>query len=244
MQAAYTVMVVDHAAPSRKSVIKTIRDQLPKIQLLESSNSQHALGLLREASKVDAILSELDLNEGAGVEFIMAAKQIPSAQHASFMVMTSRRDREALMRAAAAGVADYLLKPFNSNTLTVKLRKLVHMQQRASERVSVFETATTSLQINKHQYKARIIDLSLGGCLVRSELLSHGNCIYDIADITIHDEQLGNIPLKAMLVRTERDPESKDKSSMLAAFQFCTDDPVALANLSKFIGNTKGASLK
>ncbi|MDH5301049.1 MAG: response regulator [Gammaproteobacteria bacterium] len=239
-----TVMVVDHTSSSRKSIIKTIRQELPNAQLIESSSSQHALSLLRETSKVNAILSELDLNDGAGVEFILAAKQIASAKDASFMVMTSRRDRDALMRAAAAGVSDYLLKPFNGNTLTIKLRKLVHLQLRSSERVSLFETTSTTLKFDTHPYHATIIDISLGGCLLRSQVFSQGGCIYDIADITVNDDNLGPIPLQGVLVRAERDPEANDKRTMLAAFQFCTQDPAALEQLSRFIATTKSVSLK
>jgi CheY-like chemotaxis protein len=239
-----TIVVVDNSSSTRRAAVNTIRTQINNVTVTEFSNSQQALAALQGSEKVNCIISDLELGNGRGVEFIEKAKLIPSCKHASYMVMSSRRDRGALLEAAAVGVSDYILKPFNGNTLSLKVRKLVNIQQRSSERVTLFETFSARINFGNTNYKACIIDLSLGGCLMRAEIFKQGGCIYDQADINIEHEDNEDISVKAILVRAERDQESPDNTTMLVAFQFVTTNQNDIDRLSQLIASSKNLTLK
>lgn len=238
-----TILVLDDVSSVRKSVISTIRGELDKVTVLESSEVSQALKMLKETPKVDYILSDIDLKSGRGLEFLSEARKLPSTQQASMVIMSAKRDQDSLLSAAAAGVSDFIAKPFNPNILLAKLRKLI-AQRRASERVSLLEIYSAQVSFADADYQARLIDLSLSGCLMRSERFTHGGgYIYDKAMITIEYENTGPIPVEAEIVRLEHDVESSNQSTVLVAFQFCGGDKDSMRKLSEFIANAKKAKV-
>jgi HD-like signal output (HDOD) protein/CheY-like chemotaxis protein len=86
-------------------------------------NGAEALGRLRE-EKVDLILLDVELPGMTGVEFLQRLRQLGC--HAPVIVLTDVRDKNVVIRAAALGVRDYVLKScFSADRLLERIRQLL-----------------------------------------------------------------------------------------------------------------------
>jgi len=243
MKQSCNILIVNEIASVRRTVINTLKAEAGNAIIHEASNDKQAIKLLKQLSKIDYIFTDLEFDNGSGSQFITAAKRLPSASEAVYVVISARKDREALLEAAAAGATDFLLRPFTSSTLILKFRKLIGVQQRSSERVSLFEAYPARIIFKQAAYDTRIRDISLGGCNVRSPLLSKGGSIYDTCQIVISNEALGDILIDAQLVRLERDLENPEQTTVLAAFQFSSTSTDAVERLARLIKSARNTSV-
>ncbi len=250
MAKGITALVIDRGQSSRKAIIKGLRDHLNAETVLEAVSAQEAISQCRQIKQLDCVLIDLEMPNCNGLELIAEIKKLSCAAQASFIALSTSRDKNDLLRAAAAGVHDYIVKPFNAGTLATKLSKLANSPKfRRSERMSLLETFRAKIRFgdtNQAIYQARLIDLSIGGCRLRTELFNRGGgCIYDQAVLEIQTHRQP-VRIEAILLLTERDLESTDQSTMLASFQFLEKDPDSIEQISRFIDHTKqqGASGK
>lgn len=237
-------VVVDQNVGDRRSIASILRKEFKITNIYQSGTARDALALLKDVDNIEWVLSESDLPDQTGFEFVTQARQLPSTQHSSFIMLSTRRDREALLLAAQAGVADYVIKPFTSSTLVSKLRKIANgHERRETKRIEVLADHKLHVTFGDHQYQGSLLDLSLGGCLVRTELFNKGGgCIYEVANLTL---EVGSDPLslKGKVVRTEGDLETNpDASTMKAAFRFINADPKTLDKISLLLASLKGKS--
>ncbi len=243
MSTGITALVIERGQTSRKTIIKGLRDHLNAETVLEAATPQEAISLCRQVKQLDCVLVDLELPGCNGLELIGEIKKLASASQASFIALSTSRDKKDLLQAAAAGVHDYIVKPFNAGTLATKLSKLANNPRfRRNERMSLLETFKAKIcfrQAADTQYQARLVDISIGGCRIRTELFNRGGgCIYDLALIELQTNDRP-IRIEAVLLSTERDLESTDQRTMLASFQFLEKEPEAIDNISRFIEHTK-----
>ena len=118
-----TILLVEDEAPMRR-LVKMMLEELGARQVFTAKDGTQAMRFLRECQgKVDLVVSDWNVPGISGVELVM---QIRGAhQDTPFLMLTGRRDRESVLRARAAGVSDYLAKPFSSEQLERKICRLV-----------------------------------------------------------------------------------------------------------------------
>jgi len=241
MQDPKVALVIDKNVVDRRSVVSLLRNefQLKNPNIHQCAAARDAVAVLQNEGRVDWIIMDIDLPDGSGFDFLERARDIASAKNSSVILMSTRRDKEALLMAAAAGVDDYVLKPFNTGTMATKIRKVANgHEKRESERVEDHSDHEVVLQFEGATYTTYLLDVSLGGCQVRSEVFRQGGCIYDTASLTIKAEN-GDIAVQGMLVRTEVDHDS-DNKGIRAGFRFQNLKPETLNRVSEFIGQVKG----
>jgi two-component system chemotaxis response regulator CheY len=121
--AALKVLVVDDQA----SVRQMTRISLEKlgIRLIhEAENGQVALATVM-AQPVDLIISDFNMPQMDGVSLLRAVRSNMAIRKVPFILVTGRGDRELVVKAAQAGVNNYIVKPFDEATLRQKLEAVL-----------------------------------------------------------------------------------------------------------------------
>ncbi|MDQ2076947.1 response regulator [Marinimicrobium sp. ABcell2] len=119
---AIRILVVDDASFIRDMVKKHLRDRIPGVEIFEASDGNRALALTKQHS-MDLILSDWEMPNMSGEEFLRELRKKPEGDQIPFVMVTSRGDRSHVIKAAEAGVSDYLTKPFSPEELLRKVAK-------------------------------------------------------------------------------------------------------------------------
>jgi two-component system chemotaxis response regulator CheY len=74
---------------------------------------------------LDLIISDYNMPEMDGLGLLRAVRGHPVARKVPFIMLTGRGDRELVVKAAQAGVNNYLVKPFTSAILRDKIEAVI-----------------------------------------------------------------------------------------------------------------------
>lgn len=115
-------LVVDDAAFIRDMLKKQLRDNYPGCQVFDAANGKKAQVALK-GQRVDLILCDWEMPEMSGEEFLHWVRGHEVFSSLPFIMVTSRGEKKFIIKAAQAGVSDFLGKPFNPETLVGKVNK-------------------------------------------------------------------------------------------------------------------------
>lgn len=87
----------------------------------------------------DLIISDIMMPRLDGYGVAKALKSDPKSSHIPLILLTSKASEESKIEGLEQGIDDYLLKPFNSRELKVRISNLIEQRKRLRER---FSTAT------------------------------------------------------------------------------------------------------
>ncbi|MDN3637952.1 response regulator [Simiduia curdlanivorans] len=116
------ILVVDDASFIRDMVKKNLRTLLPGVTLFDAPDGHRAVSILKKQS-VDIILSDWEMPGMSGEELLQWVRATEAHAKTPFVMVTSRGDREFVVKAVQAGVSDYLVKPFTPDELMTKVSK-------------------------------------------------------------------------------------------------------------------------
>lgn len=119
---ALRILVVDDASFIRDMVKKHLRERLPGVEVFEAIDGKRALAQLK-AQKIDLILSDWEMPNMNGEQLLASIRANEHYQHTPFVMISSRGDRDHVVKAVQAGVSDYLSKPFTPDELLNKVSK-------------------------------------------------------------------------------------------------------------------------
>ena len=94
----------------------------------EAENGQEAL-LKALAQPLDLIISDFNMPELDGMGLLRAVRGHQAIRKLPFILITGRGDRELVVKAAQAGVNNYLVKPFDHSTLRQKMEAVLERLQ-------------------------------------------------------------------------------------------------------------------
>ncbi len=120
--AALKFLVVDDATFIRDMLKKNLRDHFPGCEILDAPSAKKAQVLLK-TNRVDLILCDWEMPEMTGEEFLRWIRDQEALQQLPFIMVTSRGERDFIVKAVQAGVSDYLGKPFKPESLVDKVSK-------------------------------------------------------------------------------------------------------------------------
>jgi two-component system chemotaxis response regulator CheY len=121
--AALKVLVVDDQSSVRQMTRITL-EKLGIRMIHEAENGQVALATAM-AQPIDLIISDYNMPEMDGVGLLRAVRGHQSIRKVPFILVTGRGDRELVVKAAQAGVNNYIVKPFDEATLRAKLEAVL-----------------------------------------------------------------------------------------------------------------------
>lgn len=116
------ILVVDDATFIRDMIKKQLRDKIPGVEVLDAPDGARALAQLKGQS-VDLILSDWEMPNMTGAELLTAVRAMPDSGSVPFIMISSRGDRNHIVKAIQLGVSDYLTKPFSAEELLKKVFK-------------------------------------------------------------------------------------------------------------------------
>ena len=129
------VLVVDDAAFMRDMIRRGLRANFPGFALDEAMHGKQAQGFLTKTS-YDLVLCDWEMPEMSGPELLEWIRQEPKTQNVPFVMVTSRGDKEHVMKAIELKANNYIVKPFTTEKLiTVVSNVLLKSKQVSPERL-------------------------------------------------------------------------------------------------------------
>jgi len=119
------VLIVD----DYKTMLRIIRNLLKQLgfeNVDEANDGQEALVKLRNGN-FGLVISDWNMAPMTGLDLLKEVRADPRLKDTPFIMITAESKTENVTAAKQAGVSNYIVKPFNAETLREKIEKvLVH----------------------------------------------------------------------------------------------------------------------
>ena len=116
------VLVVDDYATMRR-IIRNLLIQIGITYVEEASDGISALQRLRE-SKYNLVISDENMEPMTGLQLLKEIRNDSKLQGTLFIMVTAESSTGNVIAAKQAGVSNYLVKPFNAETLKKKIESV------------------------------------------------------------------------------------------------------------------------
>jgi CheY-like chemotaxis protein len=136
-------LVVDDANFIRDMLKKNLRDHFPGSEIIDAPSAKKAQVLLK-TNRVDLILCDWEMPEMTGEEFLRWLRADEKYVDLPFIMVTSRGERDYIVKAAQAGVSDYMGKPFTPEALVGKVTKALAKVGKSVKAYGVPDSAANS----------------------------------------------------------------------------------------------------
>ncbi len=117
------VLVVDDYATMRR-IIKNLLTQIGFSNIDEADNGATALVKLRERS-FGMVISDWNMEPMTGLQLLKECRANPKLKDMPFIMVTAESKTENVIAAKQAGVNNYIVKPFNADTLKKKIESVL-----------------------------------------------------------------------------------------------------------------------
>ncbi len=116
------ILVVDDFATMRRIISNVLR-QLGFDNIVEAEDGTKALQVL-ESDKIDFVITDWNMPEMSGLDLLKAIRAKSDKDAMPVLMVTAEALQENIIAAARAGVNNYIVKPFDANTLAEKINKV------------------------------------------------------------------------------------------------------------------------
>lgn len=107
--------------PTMRRIIKNILGQLGLYDVHEAEDGAMALSKMR-SEKFDLVIADWNMPRMNGLELLKEIKADALLKGIPVVMVTAEADKENVMTALKEGASNYIVKPFNAETLREKLR--------------------------------------------------------------------------------------------------------------------------
>jgi two-component system chemotaxis response regulator CheY len=117
------ILVVD----DYKTMIRIIRNLLSQLgfqNVEEASDGRQALDRMR-GTRFGLVISDWNMEPMTGYELLKEVRADPTLKTTPFIMVTAESKTENVIAAKQAGVNNYIVKPFNAETLKGKLKTVL-----------------------------------------------------------------------------------------------------------------------
>lgn len=102
-------------------ILRNLLKQLEFVNVEEASDGQAALAKVRGEGGYGLIISDWNMEPMTGIQFLREVRADDSLKHIPFIMVTAESKSENVIAAKEAGVSNYIVKPFNAETLKAKM---------------------------------------------------------------------------------------------------------------------------
>jgi len=238
MNHIFSTLVVEPEVKQQDLIEEVLRSEFKITDIAISPTSIEAMSVLNKQGNIQCIIISSNLEDSNGFSLIEDIRAIEKYSNTPVLIMSDIQERDHLIKAAASGATDFIVKPFNSRSLTLKLKKLLaDKQHRKATRISTLEDFDVEIIFDTDiVYNCKLIDISTDGCSTTSPPFDKGGTVFQQAVININNNGT-LLAITAELARTERDLESedRDKKKQISGFQFTALDNETFNAILDFI---------
>jgi two-component system chemotaxis response regulator CheY len=120
---AKTALLVDDSFSIRQMLSFTLKDA--GFDVIEGGNGQEGLTKVQQATKLDLIITDLNMPVMDGITFIREARKLPMSKYTPILMLTTETQAEKKQEGKAAGATGWIVKPFHPAKLLEVIAKLV-----------------------------------------------------------------------------------------------------------------------
>jgi two-component system, chemotaxis family, chemotaxis protein CheY len=123
IEKAMNVLIVD----DYKTMLRIIRNLLKQIEfnnVEEATDGAEALSKLR-AGSFGLVISDWNMEPMTGLQLLQEVRADTRLRATPFIMITAESKAENVVAAKQAGVSNYIVKPFNAETLREKIEKVL-----------------------------------------------------------------------------------------------------------------------
>lgn len=227
-----TALIVEDSYATSQLISQILHHELKFGRVLNASNGKQGLELFTN-NPVDWVFCDVEMPEMDGFALLVAVREQSRGKNVPFILMSVHTDKETIAKAMGSGATDFIAKPFNAAAIIERVRRIglkpataegASRQRRRVTRLTLVKSLRCQIQFSSEvEYTAELINLSLTGCLLRSNVFSQGGTIYDPVRLSlgVNGEPL---MVKATLRRMEAEPQKEDATertmTILSGFQF------------------------
>jgi two-component system chemotaxis response regulator CheY len=125
MDKTMNILIVD----DYKTMLRIIRNLLRQLDFNnvdEATDGAQALAMLRSGN-YGLVISDWNMQPMTGLQLLQEVRADAKLRNLPFIMVTAESKTENVIAAKQAGVSNYIVKPFNAETLKEKIEKvLVH----------------------------------------------------------------------------------------------------------------------
>ena len=119
---AKTILIVDDSSSLRSVVGTALKGA--GYDVIEAEDGKAALEKLN-GQKIHLIISDVNMPNMNGIEFLKASKQIPAYKFTPVIMLTTESAEEKKMQGQAGGAKAWMVKPFQPPQLLNAVSKLI-----------------------------------------------------------------------------------------------------------------------
>ena len=117
------ILIVDDYSTMLR-ILRNLLRQLEFANVDEANNGGDALQKLREG-QFGLVISDWNMQPMTGLELLKEVRADAKLKHIPFIMVTAESKTENVVAAKQAGVSNYIVKPFNAETLKTKMSSVL-----------------------------------------------------------------------------------------------------------------------
>ncbi len=102
-------------------ILRNLLKQLNFTNVEDATDGGMALEKLRAQGDIDFVVSDWNMEPMTGIQLLREVRADPELKRLPFIMITAESKSENVIAAKEAGVSNYIVKPFNAETLKSKL---------------------------------------------------------------------------------------------------------------------------
>jgi len=118
-----SILIVD----DYKTMLRILRNLLRQLDfhnIEEATDGSMALQKLRQ-HKFGLVISDWNMEPMTGIQLLREVRSDDTLKHLPFIMITAESKSENVIAAKEAGVSNYIVKPFNAETLKTKMSSVL-----------------------------------------------------------------------------------------------------------------------
>ena len=117
------VLIVDDYATMLR-IVRNLLKQIGFANIEEATDGSQALQMMK-TKKFGLVISDWNMEPMTGIQFLREVRQDDSLKVTPFIMVTAESKAENVAEAKKAGVSNYIVKPFNADTLKQKIASVL-----------------------------------------------------------------------------------------------------------------------
>ncbi len=117
------ILAVDDSPTMRRIIVNTLR-RAGYTDVIEAGDGREALEKLK-TEPVNLVIADWNMPQMDGLSLVKALRNSDEFKLLPVLMITTRSVREDIVKALKAGVNNYIVKPFNSETLKAKIQEVL-----------------------------------------------------------------------------------------------------------------------